>query len=53
MTYVEKKSNFEVAPPGHTIAYKKVGNLMKNGKYTFLFVMQPINMMFKKCSNFH
>ena len=35
MTYVEKKSYFKVAPPGHIIAYKKVGNLMKNGKFIF------------------
>ena len=33
MTYVEKTSYFEVAPPGHTIAYKNVDNLFKNGKY--------------------
>ena len=35
MTYVEKTSYFEVAPPGHTIAYKNVDNLLKNGKYIF------------------
>ena len=27
MTYVEKTSYFEVAPPGHTIAYKNIDNL--------------------------
>ena len=26
MTYIEKTSYFEVAPPGHTIAYKNVDN---------------------------
>ena len=30
MTYIEKTSYFEVAPPGHTIAYKNVDNLLKN-----------------------
>ena len=30
MTYIEKTSYFEVAPPGHTIAYKNVANLLKN-----------------------
>ena len=35
MTYFEKTSYFEVAPPGHTIAYKNVDNLFKNSKYTF------------------
>ena len=35
MTYVEKTSYFEVAPPGHTIAYKNVDNLLKNGKFKF------------------
>ena len=35
MTYVEKTSYFEVAPPGHTMAYKKVDNLFKNFKYVF------------------
>ena len=39
MTDVEKMSYLEVAPPGHTIAYKKVDNLLKNGKYIFKFVM--------------
>ena len=38
MTYVEKTC-FEVAPPGHTIAYKNVDNELKNGKHIFLFVM--------------
>ena len=33
-TYVEKISYLEVAPPGHTIAYKNVDNLIfKNDKY--------------------
>ena len=35
MTYVEKTSYFEVAPPGHTIVYKNVDNLLKNGKFKF------------------
>ena len=39
MTFVEKTSYFEVAPHGHAIAYKNVDNLLKNGKYIFLFVM--------------
>ena len=30
MTYIEKKSYFEVAPPGHNIAYKNADNLLKN-----------------------
>ena len=30
MTYFEKTSYFEVAPPGHIIAYKNVDNLLKN-----------------------
>ena len=37
--YVAKTSYFEGAPPGHTITYKNVNNLLKNGKYIFLFVM--------------
>ena len=41
MTYVEKTSYFEVAPPGHTIAYKNIDNLFKNCKYIFYFVMLP------------
>ena len=53
MTQVEKMSYFEVASHGLTIAYKNVDNLLKNSKNIFLFVMQPKNMMFKKCSNFH
>ena len=32
MTYVEKTSYFEVAPPGHTIAHKNIENLSKNDK---------------------
>ena len=35
MTFEEKTSYFEVAPLGHTITYKKVDNLLKNGKYIF------------------
>ena len=35
MTYVEKTSYFEIAPLGHTIAYKNVDNSLKNGKYIF------------------
>ena len=33
LTYVEKTSYFETAPPGHTIAYKNVDNSFKNVKY--------------------
>ena len=32
MTYIEKTSYFEVAPLGHTIAYKNVDNLFKKKK---------------------
>ena len=32
MTYVEKTSYFDVAPRGHTIAYKNIDNLLKNDK---------------------
>ena len=35
MTYVEKTSYFQVVPPGPTIAYKNVDNLLKNGNYVF------------------
>ena len=35
MTYVEKTSYFEVVPPGTTIVYKIVDNLLKHGKYNF------------------
>ena len=35
MTYVEKTTYFEAAPPGQTIAYKKGDNLVKNGKFIF------------------
>ena len=31
--FVEKMSYFEVALPGHTIAYKNIDNLLKNDKY--------------------
>ena len=30
MTYIEKKSYFDVARPGHTIAYKNIDKLLKN-----------------------
>ena len=30
MTYFEKTSYFEVAPPGHTIPFKNDENLLKN-----------------------
>ena len=30
MTYDEKTSYFEIAPPDHTIAYKNMDNLLKN-----------------------
>ena len=33
MTYIENTSYFEVAPPGHTIAYKNIDNLFKNDKF--------------------
>ena len=32
MVYAEKTSYFEVAPPGHTIAYENVDNLFKYRK---------------------
>ena len=32
MTYVEKTSYFDVAPPGHTTAYKYIDDLFKNEK---------------------
>ena len=35
MPYIEETSYFEVAPPGHTIAYKYIDYLLKNDKYTF------------------
>ena len=35
MTYIEKTSYFEVAPPAHNVAYKNVDNLYKNFKYIF------------------
>ena len=51
MTYIEKTSYFEVAPPGHTIAYKNVDNLLKKqlvyiliGYVTYKYDVQ---MMFK------
>ena len=37
-------SYFEVAPPGHTIAYEKVENLfLKNGQYIFWFFLCNLN----------
>ena len=33
MTYIENTSYFEVAPTGHTIAYKNIDNLLKIDKY--------------------
>ena len=39
MTYVEKMSYFEVAPPGHTISYKNVDNLLKNRRNIAQFIM--------------
>ena len=33
LTYIEKTSYFEVAPPGHTVGYKNVDYLSKNHKY--------------------
>ena len=35
MTYVEKTSYFEVAPPGNTIIYKNVDNLLNHDQYIF------------------
>ena len=36
MTYAEKTSYyFEVAPPGHTFAYKNIDDLLENDKYLF------------------
>ena len=35
MTYVEKTSYFEIAPPGHTIVYKNGDNLLYISKYIF------------------
>ena len=32
MTNIENTSYFEVAPPGHTIAYKNIDNLLKTDK---------------------
>ena len=32
MIYVEETSYFDVAPPGHTIAYKNIDYLLKNDK---------------------
>ena len=36
MAYVEQTSYFEVAPPGHTIAYKNIDYLFKNDKYILI-----------------
>ena len=41
MTYIEKTSYNEVAPPGHTTAYKNIDNLFKNDKCLSHFVIQP------------
>ena len=35
MPFVEKTSYFEVAPPGYTIAFRKIDNLFKIDKYIF------------------
>ena len=35
MTYVEKTAYFEVKPPGHTIAYKNIDDLLKNDKFMY------------------
>ena len=48
MTYVEKTSYFEIAPPGHTIAYKNIDILLKTATFMSLFVIQPQNVMSKK-----
>ena len=53
MTYIKNTLYFEVAPTGHTIAYKNIDNLLKNDKYISLFVIQPQYIMVKKCSKFH
>ena len=39
MTYDGASLILRFAPPGHTIAYKNVDNLLKNCKYKFSFVM--------------
>ena len=33
MTYVDKKSHFEDAPPGHTIAHKTTDDLLKDDRH--------------------
>ena len=33
MTYIENTSYFDVAPLGHTIAYKNIDNLLKNDTF--------------------
>ena len=38
MTYIEKTSYFEVAPPGHTIAYKNVDNLLKKNQLVYILI---------------
>ena len=38
MIYVEKTSYFKVAPPGHTITYKNIDNLLKNGKNIYSYL---------------
>ena len=55
MTYIEKTSYFEVAPPVHTTAYKNTDNLFENDKFyiLILIVIQLNSRMFKKCSKFH
>ena len=38
MTCIEKTSYFDVAPPGHTIAYKNIDNLLKKDRLMSYFV---------------
>ena len=50
---LRKTPYFEIAPPGHNIAYKNVDYLFKHRRYIALFDMWPTNMMFKKYLIFH
>ena len=38
MTYIENPAYFEIAPPGHTIAYKNIDDLLKNDKYNYILI---------------
>ena len=39
MNYTEKNVIFDVALPGHTIAYKNIDNSSKNYKYKIIFFL--------------